>query len=67
MGVPVIMQISHLFVFMKGILRMNDLQIKIDKDNVTFKCIINLNVNKSMSFFPENLYFLSISFIKTNI
>ncbi len=33
------MQISHLFIFMKGMLRINDLQIKIAIDNVTFKCI----------------------------
>ncbi len=72
MRVPVIMQISHLLVFMKGIVRKNYLKVEIDINHVAFKYIlfpinINLNVTKSMYFFPKKMYFLSISFIKTNI
>ncbi len=54
MGVPFISQKSHKFDFMKEILRKDILNI-------------NFDVTKSMYFFPENISFLSISFIKSFI
>ncbi len=52
MRVPVIMQISHFFVFMKGILRRGP--------NLFFKYLffefgMTLNVTKSMYIFPEKM------------
>ena len=62
MRVPVILRKSHLSVSMKGILRKYKLTTR-----VRVEFYINLNVTKSMYFFPKNINFLSISFIKANI
>ncbi len=40
MRVPVIMQISRLFVFTKGILTKNYLKVEIDINHLTFKYIL---------------------------